>query len=110
MVEGVGDDGIVIWGVGDRSTKAAQLRNAKDTLRESPFSLRRLETESTTPNAPPNSTRLWRSSTESPRLEEIRFENGRVFNYSAVVEAMILSGFGDIDPGEGGAFQSEGIE
>ena len=37
-------------------------------------------------------------------LEEIRFENGRVYNYSAVVEAMIQSGFSDINPGEGGPF------
>jgi hypothetical protein len=37
-------------------------------------------------------------------LEEIRFENGRVYNYSAVVEAMIQSGFDDIDPGESGPF------
>ena len=34
-------------------------------------------------------------------LEEIRFANGRVYNYSAVVEAMRLSGFRDIEPGDG---------
>ena len=30
--------------------------------------------------------------------------NGREFNYSAVLEAMILSGYTDIDGGEGGPF------
>ncbi|MBI3960785.1 MAG: hypothetical protein HY328_18395, partial [Chloroflexi bacterium] len=37
-------------------------------------------------------------------LEEIRFRNNRVYNYSAVVEAMHLSGFSDIDGGEGAPF------
>ena len=37
-------------------------------------------------------------------LEEIRFMNERVYNYSAVVEAMILSGFDDIAAGTGGPF------
>ena len=37
-------------------------------------------------------------------LEEIRFRNGRMYNYSAVVEAMHLGGFSDVDGGEGGPF------
>ena len=37
-------------------------------------------------------------------LEEIRFRNERVYNYSAVVEAIIQSGFDDIEGGTGGPF------
>ena len=37
-------------------------------------------------------------------LEEIRFRDDRRYNYSAVVEAMHLSGFDDIEGGEGGPF------
>ena len=34
-------------------------------------------------------------------LEDIRFMNGRAYNYSAVVEAMQQTGFDDIDAGDG---------
>ena len=37
-------------------------------------------------------------------LEELRFMHGRIYNYAAVVEAMHLSGFADIEGGEGGPF------
>ncbi len=37
-------------------------------------------------------------------LEELRFMDNRIHNYSAVVEAMILSGYTDIEGGEGGPF------
>ena len=37
-------------------------------------------------------------------LEEIRFRNGRQYNYSAVVEALHLGDFGDVEGGEGGPF------
>ena len=41
---------------------------------------------------------------ELTALEEIRFRDDRRYNYSAVVEAMHLSGFDDIEGGEGGPF------
>ena len=37
-------------------------------------------------------------------LEDIRFRDGRMYNYSAVVEAMHLAAFDDIEGGEGGPF------
>ena len=37
-------------------------------------------------------------------LEEIRFREGRIYNYSAVVEAMHLGGFADVEGGTGGPF------
>ena len=37
-------------------------------------------------------------------LEEIRFRDGRMYNYSAVVEAMRQIGSDKIDGGEGGPF------
>jgi len=48
--------------------------------------------------------RLMPGVAEINALEELRFMHGRIYNYSAVVEAMHLSGFGDIEGGEGGPF------
>jgi len=39
-------------------------------------------------------------------LEEIRFMEDRIYNYSAVVAASQLGGFQDIDLGEGGPFNA----
>jgi dihydrodipicolinate synthase/N-acetylneuraminate lyase len=41
---------------------------------------------------------------EIAAFEEIRFRDGRMYNYSAVVEAMHLGNFTDVDGGEGGPF------
>ena len=37
-------------------------------------------------------------------LEDLRFRDGRKYNYSAVIAAMALSGFDDIDGGDGAPF------
>ncbi|HJP34062.1 MAG: dihydrodipicolinate synthase family protein [Candidatus Latescibacteria bacterium] len=95
--------GIVIWGIGDRSTDPAEagtrghtsginvaFARASDEInnaqRRGDWAAARAIEELVTP------------------LEEIRFRNGRTYNYSAVVEAMHLSGFDDIEGGEGGPF------
>ncbi len=103
MVKGVGDSGIVIWGVGDRSTKAAQLETRGHTSGISVLLAKAGDAINNAQRAGDFDTAVEIERRITP-LEEIRFENGRVFNYSAVVEAMILSGFNDIDPGEGGPF------
>lgn len=103
MIEGVGDRGLVIWGVGDRSTQAARLGAQGHTSGISVLFSR-------AGDALNNAQRRgdWEASQAMENriaaLEQIRFENGREFNYAAVVEAMILSGFSDIDGGEGGPF------
>lgn len=103
MVDGIGDDGIVIWGVGDRSTKAAQLGAKGHTSGISVLFAKAGDGINNAHRAAEFDKALEIEQRIAP-LEEIRFENGRVFNYSAVVEAMIMSGFTDIDPGEGGPF------
>ena len=37
-------------------------------------------------------------------LENLRFMNSRQYNYSAVVEAMKIGEWQDVEPGEGGPF------
>lgn len=99
VIDGVGDKAMVIWGIGDRSTKAAELGakghtsgtavlctgvcdGINNAQRQGDFSAaRQLEAA-------------------VHELEEIRFMDGRVYNYSAVVEAMKLSGFADIVAGD----------
>jgi dihydrodipicolinate synthase/N-acetylneuraminate lyase len=103
FVEGVADNAMVIWGVGDRSTKAAQLGATGHT---SGISLLLAKAGDGINNAQRSGdfNKAWAIEKRINALEELRFENGREFNYSAVVEAMILSGFKDIDGGEGGPF------
>jgi dihydrodipicolinate synthase/N-acetylneuraminate lyase len=99
----IGDQGMVIWGVGDRSTEAARLGALGHTSGISVLFVKAGDLIN-------NAQRLGDydvSIAVEKRIsvfEEIRFENRRAYNYSAIVEAMIQSGFDDIDPGEGGPF------
>ena len=99
----IGESGMVIWGVGDRSTAAARLGARGHT---SGISVLFAKAGDLLNNAQRAGNYEESESVERriSALEEIRFENGRVYNYSAVVEAMIQSGFEDVDPGEGGPF------
>ena len=103
MVTGIGDNGLVIWGIGDRCTKANRLGATGHTSGIAVVFARASDEIN-------NAQRIGDLETsqkiedEIADLEEIRFRNGRVYNYSAVVEAMILSGFTDIDGGSGGPF------
>ena len=45
---------------------------------------------------------------ELTALEEIRFRDGRKYNYSAVVEAMHLGAWTEVEGGEGGPFNPRG--
>lgn len=99
MIDGVGANAMVIWGIGDRSTKAAELGakghtsgtavlctgicdGINNAQRQGDFA----------------AARAFEAAVNE--LEEIRFMNGRIYNYSAVVEAMKLSGFTDIVAGD----------
>ncbi len=104
IVEGVRDGaGIVIWGIGDRSTGPAEAGTKGHT---SGINVAFVRASDEINNA------QRRGDWEAARvieglvtpLEEVRFRDNRTYNYSAVVEAMHLSGFDDIEGGEGGPF------
>lgn len=103
LVEGIGDQGLVIWGIGDRCTDATRLGSKGHT---SGISVLYAKAGDLINNALRNEDFATAQAIEKriDALEELRFMNAREFNYSAVVEAMILSGFTDIDGGEGGPF------
>lgn len=103
LCESIGNQGMVIWGVGDRSTEAARLGARGHTSGISVLFARAGDLVN-------NAQRVGDFETSQEienrisAFEKIRFENGRVYNYSAVVEAMIQSEFDDIDSGDGGPF------
>ncbi len=99
----LGDNGLVIWGIGDRSTRAAQLGSKGHT---SGIAI----VYAGASDAINNAQRVG-DFAESQRvedaifaLEELRFRGGRRYNYGAVISAMAQSGFDDIDGGDGAPF------
>jgi dihydrodipicolinate synthase/N-acetylneuraminate lyase len=96
----VGDNAMVIWGIGDRSTKAAE-QGAKGHT--SGIAVLYAKASDAINNAQRRGDYAAAKAVEAEidELEEIRFMNGRAYNYSAVVEAMQQSGFDDIDAGDG---------
>ena len=100
MIEGVGDNATVIWGIGDRSTDAAEKGARGHT---SGIAVVYAKASDAINNAQQRGDYAAARAVEadiSP-LEEIRFMNGRAYNYAAVVEAMQQTGFDDIDAGDG---------
>ena len=102
LVRQVAEGNIVIWGIGDRSTDAAKLGTKGHTSGTAVVT--------TVPCDSINSAQRrqdWEAAynweAKLTALEEIRFRNGRAYNYSAVVEA--LNQLGEkVTGGDGGPF------
>lgn len=103
LIEGIGDNGIVMWGIGDRCTHPARL-GTKGHTSGIAVAYARASDEINNAQRKGDYETSEQIEAEIEALEEIRFRNERVYNYSAVVEAMILSGFEDIEAGTGGPF------
>ena len=103
LVEGVGNSDIVMWGIGDRCTQPAQL-GTKGHTSGIAVAYARASDEINNAQRRGDFETSARIEADIAPLEEIRFWNGRVYNYSAVVETMIQSGFEDIEAGTGGPF------
>ncbi|MXZ76025.1 MAG: hypothetical protein F4207_06380 [Gemmatimonadetes bacterium] len=103
LIEGIGDDGIVMWGIGDRSTRAAELGARGHTSGTAIVAARSADEIN---NAQRRGDYAASAAVEAviADLEHLRFMNGRQYNYSAVVEAMIIGGWEDVAAGEGGPF------
>ena len=103
LIEGIGDDGIVMWGIGDRSTRAAELGARGHTSGTAIVAARSADEIN---NAQRRDDYAASAVVEAliADLEHLRFMNGRQYNYSAVVEAMIIGGWEDVEAGEGGPF------
>ncbi len=103
LVEGIGNNGLVMWGIGDRCTQSARL-GAKGHTSGIAVAFARASDEINNAQRRGDYETSARIEGDVAALEEIRFRNERIYNYSAVVEAMILSGFDDIEGGTGGPF------
>ena len=103
LIEGINKSGLVIWGIGDRCTKAAEL-GAKGHTSGIAVVFAKISDEINNAQRQKDYSTSHQIESRISALEDIRFTNGRVYNYSAVVEAMILSGFKDIEGGNGGPF------
>lgn len=103
LIEGVGNSGIVIWGIGDRCTRPAQL-GTKGHTSGIAVAFARASDEINNAQRRGDYETSARIEEDISPLEEIRFMKERIYNYSAVVEAMILSKFDDVEAGNGGPF------
>jgi len=94
---------IVIWGIGDRSTTAAEL-GAKGHTSGINIVVARASDEINNAQRRCDYEAARQIEAEISPLEDIRFMNERVYNYSAVMEAINCSGFDDVAGGTGGPF------
>jgi len=103
FVEALDESKIVIWGVGDRSTKAAEMGAKGHTSGINIFVARASDAINNAQRRQDYETARQVESQIAP-LEEIRFRNGREYNYAAVAEAIRISGVQDVVAGNGGPF------
>jgi dihydrodipicolinate synthase/N-acetylneuraminate lyase len=101
--EAVGSTGAVVWGKGDLCTRAARLGARGHTSGTSLLSLRASDAINNA-HRRGDFEAAERIEEELRGLEEIRFMHGRIYNYSALVEALNIAAFPDVDPGDGGPF------
>ena len=103
-VEGVNEGcGVVIWGIGDRSTRPAEM-GARGHTSGINLIVGRASDEINNAQRRGDCETSRRIEAEIAPLEEIRFRKGRIYNYSAVVEAIHQAGFEDVAGGTGGPF------
>ena len=104
IVEGGNDgSGIVMWGIGDRSTGPASKGTKGHT---SGINLGFVKASDAINNAQRKGDYDTAFSVEQEldSMETIRFRDARKYNYSAVVEAIRQAGWEDVVGGEGGPF------
>ncbi len=103
FAEALDESKIVIWGIGDRSTAAAEL-GAKGHTSGINIVVARASDEINNAQRCCDYEAARQIEEEISPLEDIRFMNERVYNYSAVMEAINCSGFEDVAGGTGGPF------
>jgi dihydrodipicolinate synthase/N-acetylneuraminate lyase len=103
FVDGLDESKMVIWGIGDRSTDAAQLGAKGHTSGINIFVARASDEINNAQRRKDYEAARQIEALISP-LEDIRFMNERAYNYSAVMEAIIASRVDDVAAGTGGPF------
>ena len=103
FVEALDANKIVIWGIGDRSTAAAQMGAKGHTSGINIVVARACDEINNAQRRGDYDAALEIEAEISP-LEDIRFVNEREYNYSAVMHAINCAGFDDVVGGSGGPF------
>ena len=94
---------IVIWGIGDRSTAAAEL-GARGHTSGINIVVARASDEINNAQRRRDYEAARQIENEISPLEDIRFMQERAYNYSAVMQAINCAGFDDVVGGNGGPF------
>ncbi len=103
FVTGAGPERIIIWGVGDRSTAAAELGARGHTSGINIVFARASDAINNAQRCGEFAAAREVEELIDP-LEQLRFVNGRAWNYAAVAEAIRLGNFGDVVAGSGAPF------
>ena len=103
FVEALGDSKIVIWGIGDRSSAAAEM-GARGHTSGINIIVARASDEINNAQRRRDYEAARQIENEISPLEDIRFMEERAYNYSAVMEAINCAGFDDVVGGSGGPF------
>lgn len=103
FTEALDESKIVIWGIGDRSTAAAEM-GAKGHTSGISIVVARASDEINNAQRRGDYELAQQIEDEISPLEELRFMDERAYNYSAVMEAINCSGFDDVVGGTGGPF------
>lgn len=94
---------IVIWGIGDRSTAAAEM-GARGHTSGINIVVAHASDEINNAQRRRDYEAARQIENEISPLEDIRFMQERAYNYSAVMEAINCAGFDDVAAGSGGPF------
>jgi dihydrodipicolinate synthase/N-acetylneuraminate lyase len=103
FAEALDESKIVIWGIGDRSTAAAEL-GAKGHTSGINIVVARASDEINNAQRRADYGAARQVEAAIAPLEDIRFMEERAYNYSAVMEAINCGGFADVVGGTGGPF------
>ena len=103
FAKALGAGKIVIWGIGDRSTAAAELGAKGHTSGINIVVARASDAINNAQRAGDYAAARLVEADIAP-LEDIRFMEERAYNYSAVMEAINRAGFDDVVGGSGGPF------
>ncbi|MCE2472904.1 MAG: dihydrodipicolinate synthase family protein [Anaerolineae bacterium] len=103
FVEALDKSKIVIWGIGDRSTAAAEM-GAKGHTSGISIVVARASDEINNAQRRRDYEAARQIENEISPLEDIRFMQERAYNYSAVMEAINCADFDDVVGGTGGPF------
>jgi len=103
FIDALSDDKIVIWGIGDRSTDAAEL-GAKGHTSGINIAVAKASDEINNAQRRGDFAAARAVEADIAPLEDIRFMNDRAYNYAAVAETIIKAGWDDVVAGTGGPF------